>query len=92
MKIDMRPVIADYYELEKEIKLQYGVDVDIIRDFCPETANDVYHCIYFGKDSIEEYKGYSWQDEDAISRKNLVRYHLQDILPGHDSVIVFISW
>ena len=52
--------------------------------------NDCYKSYYFEDD--EEYTGKSWQNEERIRVRNLVNAYLRDILPGHESVLIDVSW
>ena len=88
---EMRPVI-EIYVLEKELKTQFDVDVDgELRNilFYEDYMNDCYKSYYFADD--EEYK-YSWQDEEHVRIRNLVNAYLRDILPGHERVLIDVSW
>ena len=88
---EMRPVI-EVSVLEDELKTQFGVDVEgelsnIL--FYSDYMNDCYKSYYFADD--EEYK-YSWQNEEHIRIRNLVNAYLRDILPGHERVLIDVSW
>ena len=89
---EMRPVI-EIYVLEDELKTRFGVDVEgELRNilFYEDYMNDCYKSYYFADD--EEYTGKSWQNEERIRVRNLVNAYLRDILPGHDSVLIDVSW
>ena len=89
---EMRPVI-DFYVLEDELKTQFGVDVEgELRNilFYEDYMNDCYKSYYFADD--EEYTGKSWQNEERIRVRNLVNAYLRDILPGHERVLIDVSW
>lgn len=87
---EMRPVI-EIGVLEEAIYTQFNVDYDLRSIlFYDDYMNDCYKSYYFADD--EEYKDYSWQDEDRIRMRNLVNAYLRDILPGHDSVLIDVSW
>ena len=84
MKYCMLPVI-NRFELEKEIKLQYDVELNIDYLFYGY-SDDEFN--YLGID--EQWDGYEDEDEDSVKRK-LVRQHLRDIMPeGTDAVIIEI--
>ena len=88
---EMRPVI-EIYTLENELKTQFGVDVEgELRNilFYEDYMNDCYKSYYFADD--EEYK-YSWQNEEHVRICNLVNAYLRDILPGHERVLIDVSW
>ena len=88
----MCPVI-EIYVLEDELKTQFGVDVaGELRNilFYEDYMNDCYKSYYFADD--EEYTGKSWQNEERIRVRNLVNAYLRDILPGHERVLIDVSW
>ena len=79
--------------LEDEIKAQFDVDVEgELRNilFYEDYMNDCYKSYYFADD--EEYTGKSWQNEERIRVRNLVNAYLRDILPGHERVLIYVSW
>ena len=89
---EMRPVI-EIYVLEDELKTRFGVDVEgELRNilFYEDYMNDCYKSYYFADD--EEYTGKSWQNEERIRVRNLVNAYLRDILPGHERVLINVSW
>jgi hypothetical protein len=87
---EMRPVI-EIRVLEEAIYTQFNVDCELRSIlFYDDYMNDCYKSYYFADD--EEYKGYCWQDEERIRIRNLVNAYLRDILPGHDSVLIDVSW
>ena len=89
---EVRPVI-EIYVLEDELKTQFGVDVEgELRNilFYEDYMNDCYKSYYFADD--EEYTGKSWQNEERIRVRNLVNAYLRDILPGHERVLIDVSW
>ena len=89
---EMRPVI-EIGVLEDEIKAQFDVDVEgELRNilFYEDYMNDCYKSYYFADD--EEYTGKSWQNEERIRVRNLVNAYLRDILPGHERVLIDVSW
>ena len=89
---EMRPVI-EIYVLEDELKTQFGVDVEGKQRnilFYEDYMNDCYKSYYFADD--EEYTGKSWQNEERIRVRNLVNAYLRDILPGHERVLIDVSW
>jgi hypothetical protein len=88
----MYPVI-EVYVLEDELETQFGVDVKgELRNilFYEDYMNDCYKSYYFADD--EEYTGKSWQNEEHIRIRNLVNAYLRDILPGHERVLIDVSW
>ena len=89
---EMRPVI-EVGVLEDELKTQFGVDVEgELRNilFYEDYMNDCYKSYYFADD--EEYTGKSWQNEERIRVRNLVNAYLRDILPGHERVLIDVTW
>lgn len=87
---EMKPVI-EIGVLEEAIYTQFNVNYDLRSIlFYDDYMNDCYKSYYFADD--EEYEGYSWQDEERIRMRNLVNAYLRDILPGHDSVLIDVSW
>lgn len=90
MNIRKLPVIDNIYELEDAILLQYNIKVDIQSLFFHEPGNDCYECIDFDED--EEFVNPYWDDEEAISQRNLVRGYLRDILPGESILLVYVSY
>lgn len=92
MKYEILPVI-DVHDLEDALKLQFDMDFDNdIRLFLfyDNFMNDCYKSFSF-KD-LEEYKGFSWQDEEDISKKNAIKVFLKDLFPQYDSCIIDVSW
>lgn len=87
---EMRPVI-EIGVLEEAIYTQFNVDDDLRSIlFYDDYMNDCYKSYYFADD--KEYKGYSWQNEERIRMRNLVNAYLRVILPGHDSILIDVSW
>lgn len=79
--------------LEKEIKIQFDVDVEgelsnIL--FGDNYQNDCYKSYCFEDD--EEFHGYAWEDEERIRICNLVNAYLRDILPDYTHVLVDVTW
>ena len=94
MKHRIMPVI-DIYDLEKAIEIQFGEEV--LRHyelrqllFGDQFMNDCCIRYYFG--DVVEYHGYSWEDENGISIRNLINQFLRDEFPGQDAVLVDVSW
>ena len=85
------PYVVDAFQLEQDLELQYGQDFSELAELL---FGDNYSICCAKKLNLEEevYEGYSWQDEDDISRRNLVRAYLQDIFPGHKYVFIDVSW
>lgn len=90
MNIEILPVV-NVDELENEINRQYDVDYDLRNMlFFDEYVNDCYKKFYY-KD-LEVYEGKPWQDADAITRRNVVKTYLQDILPNYKCILLDVSW
>jgi hypothetical protein len=87
----MRPVI-EVRTLENELKTQFDVEVDNLRDilFGDNYQNDGYKYYYFNND--EEYTGKFWQNEEAIRIRNLLNAYLRDILPDYERVLIDVTW
>lgn len=52
--------------------------------------NDSYKRYWFGED--EEYTGASWQNEKRIRIRNQLNSILREEFPGHDAILVDVSW
>lgn len=93
MKYEMCPVVS-VYDLERALTLQYGANdaFDNLASFLfgDDYANDSYKSFYF--DELDIYEGYTWQDEEYIRIVNCVKTFLQDAFPGHDKILIDISW
>ena len=88
----MFPVV-EIYDLEKELKIQFDVDVeDELTEilFGDNYSNDCYKTYYFEYD--EEFHGYAWENEEHIRIRNLLNDYLRDILPNYNSVLIDVTW
>ena len=87
----MYPVI-EVRTLEKELKVQFDVEVDDLSNilFGDEYQNDCYKSYGFTYD--EEFHGYDWEDEEEIRIRNLVNAYLRDILPDYERVLIDVTW
>ena len=88
----MLPVI-EVDVLEKELKIQFDVDIEgELRNilFYDNYQNDCYKSYYFDDDI--EFHGYTWENEEHIRIRNLVNAYLRDILPNYDSVLIDVTW
>ena len=87
----MFPVI-EIGALERELKIQFDVEIDELRNilFDDDYQNDCYKSYCFADD--EEYTGESWENEEEIRIRNLVNAHLRDILPDYTHVLIDVSW
>lgn len=95
MEYKMMPVIeAD--ALQEALELQFGPAImgneDIMAAvlFGDEYSN--YSCKRYNFAKDEVYEGHSWQDEERIRICNCVNAMLRDMFPGHDVVLVDVSW
>ena len=87
----MYPVV-DYNNLRAAVNLQFNTDIDDICQllFGDDYMNDSYKRFYFR--GMEEYHGYSWENEENIRLRNLVRAYLKDALPDYEYVLIDVSW
>ena len=87
----MYPVV-DYNNLKAAVNLQFNTDIEDICQllFGDDYMNDSYKRFYFS--GMEEYHGYSWENEENIRLRNLVRAYLQDALPDYNCVLIDVSW
>lgn len=85
------PYVVDVFQLERDLELQFGQDFGELANLLFGNNYSNYSAKKFNLED-EVYEGYSWQDEDDISRRNLVRAYLQDIFPGHKYVFIDVSW
>ena len=87
----MMPVVsAD--ELEKAVNAQFGCEITDITNllFGDDFHNDSYQGFWY--DEMEDYHGHSWEEEDEINLRNLVRTYLQDTIPEFSRVLIDVSW
>ena len=87
----MYPVV-DYNNLKAAVNLQFNTDIEDICQllFGDDYMNDSYKRFYFS--GMEEYHGYSWENEENIRLRNLVRAYLKDTLPDYEYVLIDVSW
>jgi hypothetical protein len=87
----MMPVV-NVDELEDAVNAQFGCEIAEMRNllFSDDFSNDSYQSFWY--DKMEVFEGRSWQDEEQIRLRNLVRAYLQDTIPDHDRVLVDVSW
>lgn len=78
--------------LEKELKIQFDVDVDNLSGilFYDNYQNDCYKSYCFADDEVYEYP--AWQNEEHIRIRNLVNAYLRDILPDYERVLIDVTW
>ena len=87
----MMPVV-NVDELEDAVNAQFGCEIAEMRNllFSDDFSNDSYQSFWYGK--MEIFEGRSWQNEEQIRLRNLVRAYLQDTIPDYDRVLVDVSW
>lgn len=85
-------IVIDVCDLEDEICATYGIDHFEGRNLFWEEdyCNDSYKSLYLDDD--EEYKGYSWQNEEEIKLRNLIYAHLRKCFPNAKRVLVEVTW
>lgn len=90
MKVNRYPCL-EAWDLEREIRLQYDVDIDMRSLFWLEN-NNCFEIIGITEAVDEDPNGMSWGDSaDSATKRNLVRAHLRDLFPDSDIVLVGIS-
>lgn len=87
MNIKFYPVISAY-ELRKEMKRQYDVDIEPRELFGLEMGDDEYAIISISKGADKMDVEYIWDVSGAVALRTLVRTHLRDLLPEWDYVMV----
>lgn len=92
MAIHIMMPVVDVSELEDAVNAQFGCEIAEMRNllFSDDFNNDSYQSFWYGK--MEVFEGRSWQNEEQIRLRNLVRAYLQDTIPDHDRVLVDVSW
>ena len=87
MNIRYYPVISAY-DLRKEMKLQYDVDIEPRDLFGLEVGESEYSIISISKNADETDVEYVWDVPGAVALRTLVRTHLRDLLPEWDLVMM----
>ena len=92
MAIHIMMPVVDVDELEDAVNTQFGCEIDKMRNllFDDDYNNDSYRSFWYGQ--MEEYKYPTWQDEEKIRLRNLVRAYLQDTIPDYNRVLIDVSW
>lgn len=92
MAIHVMMPVVDVSELEDAVNAQFGCEIAEMRNllFSDDFNNDSYQSFWYGK--MEVFEGRSWQNEEQIRLRNLVRTYLQDTIPDYDRVLVDVSW
>lgn len=83
--------VVDIEELERAVNRQFDVELDL-RELLFDYEYDNGSLKRFWYDNIEEFKGYSWQDEKSIRETALVKTYLQDAIPDYGCVLIDVSW
>lgn len=85
----MMPVV-DADELERAVNAQFGCEICEICNllFGDNYTNDSYQGFWYGE--LEVFHGHSWEDEEEINLRNLVRTYLQDTIPEFSRVLILI--
>lgn len=92
MAIHIMMPVVDVSELEDAVNAKFNCEITEMRNllFSDDFNNDSYQSFWYGK--MEVFEGRSWQNEEQIRLRNLVRTYLQDTIPDHDRVLVDVSW
>lgn len=92
MAIHVMMPVVDVSELEDAVNTRFGCEITEMRSllFSDDFSNDSYQSFWYGK--MEVFEGRSWQNEEQIRLRNLVRTYLQDTIPDYDRVLVDVSW
>lgn len=92
MAIHIMMPVVDVSELEDAVNTRFGCEITEMRSllFSDDFSNDSYQSFWYGK--MEVFEGRSWQNEEQIRLRNLVRTYLQDTIPDYDRVLVDVSW
>lgn len=90
MKVNRYPCI-EAWDLEREMRLQYDVDIEMRTLFWLEN-NNCFEIIGIDEEVDEDPNGMSWGDSaDCAVKRNLVRAHLRDLFPEESFVLVEVS-
>lgn len=93
MKYEMCPVVSPY-ELGRALTLQYGENEafnDIVSFlFGDDCENGSYKSFYF--DELDVYEDHPRLYEEYIRIVNCMKTFLQDTFPGHNMILIDVSW
>lgn len=81
------------WDLEREMRLQYDVDIEM-RTLSWLENNNCFEIIGIDEEVDEdpENLGFNWGDSiDCVIKRNLVRAHLRDLFPEESFVLVEVS-
>lgn len=87
-----KAIVVEACDLEEAVSTRYGIEINEIRSllFNDDYMNDCFKTYYFGED--DEYKGYSWQNEEDIKTKNLINQFLRETFPNETEILIDVSW
>ncbi len=94
MKYITRKVV-EAYEIEKAVKLQFGVDIELRSLMWSEAyINDSYKKLYFGDSTIKHNQANMRAEEtnDVYRERALVYAIMKDCFPNDEYVFVDVSW
>ncbi len=79
--------------IAEEVSNTYGVQIDYIASLFwdGDYTNDSYKSLWIEEEADEEFK-YSWQKEEDVKMRNLVRAHLRKCFPNVERVLVDVTW
>ena len=82
-------VCAD--DLDEALSKELGVNIDVRRLFWESYPDETYECLYI--DSLYREGGYYMAvDRENTILKNKIIVALQEHFPGHEHILVDISW
>ena len=87
--------VVEADEIEKVVKLQFGVDIEIRSLMWPEDyMNDCYKILCFGEDTIKyNQKNMAAEETNDIYRERALVYAvMKDCFPEYEAVLVDVSW
>ena len=93
MKYKTMPVI-EANEIEKAVKLQYGVNIELAPLMWPEDfQNDCYKSLCFDDDMAAEWEEDEYYDEQSRREHLMVYSILRDVFPENiRTILVDVSW
>ena len=93
MKYKTIPVV-EANEIEKAVKLQYGVNITLASLMWPEDfQNDCYKSLRFDDDIVAEWEEDEYYDEQHRREHLMVYSILRDVFPENiRTILVDVSW
>lgn len=88
----MVPMI-DVHDLAEQINIQYNKDyndMELTEYLFGDSYENAIQQFYYEENEI--YRGRFWENEEAISIRNLVRGYLRDVCPNYTSIFIDIRW